>query len=148
MTFLFIVNYLNAVFKTLKCFFILSNKTWPYGTVEDPALRESKTNGYAELISPCYELRVVGYELWKEYRISKCFSLLLRFDIPCSTFDIQNTFLPQPTTRNPQRVAFTMEPLTGVIKAEPFGLGYLLKKYIGLTFPHDYIDVKVIINIL
>ena len=33
---------------------------------------------------------------------------------------------PKPATRNPQRVAFTMEPLTGVIKAEPFGLGYLL----------------------
>jgi hypothetical protein len=41
-----------------------------------------------------------------------------------------------------------MEPLTRVIKAEPFGLGYLLKKYTDLTFPHDYIDVKVIINII
>ena len=29
-------------------------------------------------------------------------------------------------TRNSQRVAFTMEPLIDVIKAEPFGLGYLL----------------------
>ena len=31
-----------------------------------------------------------------------------------------------PATRNSQRVAFTMEPLIDVIKAEPFGLGYLL----------------------
>ena len=33
---------------------------------------------------------------------------------------------PQLETRNPQRIAFKIEPLTGVIKAEPFGLGYLL----------------------
>ena len=34
-------------------------------------------------------------------------------------------FYPQPVTRNSQRVAFTMIPLTGVIKAGPSGPGFL-----------------------
>ena len=60
-----------------------------------------------------------------EQGISKCFSLLLRFDIRYSKHLSPAPRTPQLVTRNPQRVAFTVEPLTGIIKAKPFGLGYL-----------------------
>lgn len=38
---------------------------------------------------------------------------------------IENNLNPYPETRNPQRAAFILEPLTEVIQAEPFGLEYL-----------------------
>ena len=46
---------------------------------------------------------------------------------------------PQPATRNPQRAAFTMELLTGEIKAELFGPGYLVfYRFRAKRFEKDY----------
>ena len=46
---------------------------------------------------------------------------------------------PQPATRNSQRAAFIMELLTGEIKAEPFGPGYLVfHRFRAKRFKKDY----------